>query len=62
MCTPQHVAALEERREAYNLQKKSINYYDQANQLPEMKELRPEYNDIHSQVLQDVLSRVLGKD
>jgi len=37
---------------------KSITYYDQANQLPEIKDIREEYNDIHSQVLQDVLRRV----
>ncbi len=30
----------------------------QTEQLPEMKELRPELNDIRSQVLQDVLHRV----
>jgi len=37
---------------------KSITYYDQANQLPEIKEIRGEYQDIHSQVLQDVLRKV----
>src|SRR5205823_5093717 len=31
---------------------------EQANQLPEIKEARPELNDIHSQVLQDVLRRL----
>lgn len=36
----------------------AINYYSQANQLPEIKDLREEYNAIHSQVLQDVLRRV----
>ncbi len=36
----------------------SITYYDQANQLPEIKQIREEYQDIHSQVLQDVLRRV----
>src|SRR6266567_5056410 len=35
-----------------------INYYSQANQLPEIKDLREEYHDVHSQVLQDVLRRV----
>lgn len=35
-----------------------INYYSQANQLPEIKDLREEYQDVHSQVLQDVLRRV----
>src|SRR5437773_1880491 len=51
-------AALEERREAYRRAGKSMNYYDQANQLPAVKEARPEYKSIHSQVLQDVLRRV----
>jgi putative transposase len=51
-------AALQERRDAYRMAGKSINYYDQANQLPEIKQIREEYNDIHSQVLQDVLRRV----
>ena len=51
-------AALQERRDAYKMAGKSINYYDQANQLPEMKDIREEYKDIHSQVLQDVLRRV----
>ena len=51
-------AALQERRDAYRMTGKSIRYYDQANQLPEMKEVREEYNAIHSQVLQDVLRRV----
>jgi putative transposase len=51
-------AALQERRDAYRMAGKSITYYDQANQLPEIKEIREEYNDIHSQVLQDVLRRV----
>ncbi len=51
-------AALQERKDAYRIAGKSINYYDQANQLPEIKEVREEYQDIHSQVLQDVLRRV----
>src|SRR2546421_614241 len=51
-------AALQERRDAYRMAGKSLNYYDQANQLPEIKAIRQEYQDIHSQVLQDVLRRV----
>ena len=35
-----------------------INYYNQANQLPEIKDIRGDYQDVHSQVLQDVLRRV----
>src|SRR5689334_4541167 len=35
-----------------------INYYSQATVLPELKDLREEYQEIYSQVLQDVLRRV----
>lgn len=37
---------------------KSIGYYDQAHQLPLIKEVRPDLETVHSQVLQDVLRRV----
>src|SRR5215510_11011060 len=36
----------------------SITFARQSAQLPEVKEARPEYRDIHSQVLQDVLTRL----
>jgi len=51
-------AALQERRDAYRMAGISITYYDQANQLPHIKAIREEYQDIHSQVLQDVLRKV----
>jgi putative transposase len=51
-------AALQERRDAYRMVGKHINYYEQANQLPDIKGIREEYHDIHSQILQDVLRRV----
>jgi putative transposase len=54
-CRELYNAALQERRDAYRMAGKSITYYDQANQLPEIKDIREEYKDIHSQVLQDVL-------
>jgi putative transposase len=57
-CRELYNAALQERRDAYRMVGKSINYYDQANQLPEIKDIREEYRDIYSQVLQDVLRRV----
>lgn len=38
--------------------KLGINYYSQANQLPEIKGLKGEYHEVYSQVLQDVLRRV----
>jgi putative transposase len=56
-CRELYNAALQERRDAYRMAGKHITYYDQANQLPEIKEIREEYRDIHSQVLQDVLRK-----
>ena len=58
LCRELYNAALTERREAYRMVGKSLNYYDQANQLPEIKEERTDLKEVHSQVLQDVLKRV----
>ena len=57
-CKELYNAALEERREAYRMSGVSVSYTMQANQLPAIKELREEYQDIHSQVQQDVLKRL----
>lgn len=58
-CRELYNAALSERKDAYKYAGKSITYYDQQNDLPEIKhELRPEYQDIGSHVLQDVLNRL----
>ncbi|HEY4034706.1 MAG TPA: transposase [Ktedonobacteraceae bacterium] len=51
-------ASLEERREAYRMSRISISYNDQSAQLPAIKEVRPEYKEIYSQILQDTLKRV----
>ncbi len=51
-------AALEERREAWRMSRVSVTYEMQAAQLPEIKEIRPEYKEIYSQILQDTLKRV----
>ena len=48
---------LQERRDAYRMAGKRLNYYDQANQLHDIKDIREEYRDIYSQVLQDVLRK-----
>lgn len=58
LCCELYNAGLQERRDAYRLERKSIRYVEQANQLPEIKEARPELNEIHSQVLQDTLRRL----
>ncbi len=57
-CKELYNAALEERREAYRMNGVSVCYQMQANQLPAIKEVREEYQAIHSQVQQDVLKRL----
>ncbi len=57
-CKELYNAGLQERRDAYRMCGVSVSYYTQNKQLPEIKEMREEYRDIHSQVLQDVLTRV----
>lgn len=57
-CKELYNAALAERREAYLLCGVSVSYRMQADQLPEIKQLREEYQEIYSQVHQDVLKRL----
>ena len=58
-CRELYNAALSERRDAYRYAGKSVGYYDQQNDLPEIKaEIREEYQDIAAHVLQDVLRRL----
>lgn len=58
LCAELYNAALQERRDAYKLNHVSLNYFDQANQLSDIKEIRDDLTEIHSQVLQDILKRV----
>jgi putative transposase len=51
-------AALQERREAWEKRRVSITEAMQSAQLPAIKAVRPDYRDIHSQVLQEVLTRL----
>src|SRR5260370_39410789 len=57
-CREPYNAALQERRDAWRMCGVSITAASQGTQLPDIKAVRPEYRDIHSQVLQDVLSRL----
>jgi putative transposase len=58
-CRELYNAALQERRDAYKYTGKNTTYYDQQNDLPEIKEeIRPEYQEIGAHVLQDVLRRL----
>jgi putative transposase len=58
ICRELYNAALQERRDAYQTGGLSINYHDQAVQLPQIKEVRQDVGKVHSQVLQDTLRRV----
>jgi putative transposase len=58
LCAELYNAALQERRDAWRMCGKSITFTQQSAQLPHIKQVRPEYEGIYSQVLQDVLHRV----
>jgi transposase len=58
ICRELYNAALQERRDAYRINGLSINYHAQAIQLPQIKQLRQDVGEVHSQVLQDALRRV----
>jgi len=57
LCQKLYNAALEERI-TWHKNGVAIGYTMQANELPELKKSLPEYKEVHSQVLQDVLRRV----
>ncbi len=57
-CHHVYNAALGERREAWQKCGVSVGYYEQKAELPGIKAEMPEYGEVHSQVLQDVVRRV----
>src|SRR5215468_2498005 len=57
-CRELYNAGLQERRDAWQTCGVSVTAASQSAHLPEIKEVRPEYRDVHSQVLQDVLTRL----
>jgi putative transposase len=57
-CCELYNAGLQERRDAWQMRGVSVSAASQSAQLPAIKDVRPEYRDIHSQVLQDVLTRL----
>ncbi len=58
LCRELYNAALQERRDAYKMCRISISFNAQCEQLPAIKEVRPDICEVYSQVLQDVLHRV----
>jgi len=58
LCRTLYNLCLEQRKIVWKRDRKSISGYDQANQLPELKEAFPEFKNVGSQTLQDVTERV----
>ena len=58
LCRHVYNATVGERREAWQKCGVSVGYYQQKAELPGIKEAMPEYSEVNSQVLQDVVTRV----
>jgi len=58
LCRYLYNCGLEQRIKAYRQYKISVSAYQQINELPYIKKCFPEYQNIYSQVLQDVLRRL----
>ena len=57
-CRALYNSALEQRKAYYQMRRKSLGYTQQAAELADIKAAFPAYQDVHSQVLQDVLRRL----
>jgi putative transposase len=67
VCRELYNACLDERKRAHefnlritakpSIKKASVSYFSQKRDLPFIKEHRPDFKDVHSQVLQDVVAR-----
>ena len=57
VCRELYNAALQERRDAWRLEKKSISRYEQQRQVPMIKAEREDVANVYAQVLQDVIHR-----
>lgn len=58
LCRELYNAALQERRDAWRLERKSISFFEQKKQLPEIKTIRKDLSNVYSQILCDVLNRL----
>jgi len=58
LCRNLYNVALEQRISTYRQNRGCISCYDQINQLPDLKVAFPEYSEVGSQVLQEVLERL----
>src|SRR5215470_14862289 len=57
-CRELYNAGLQERKAAWEQCGVCVSFAMQSAQLPAIKEVRPEYQDLNAQVLQDVLHRL----
>jgi putative transposase len=57
LCRHVYHAAIGERQEAWRMRGVSLTSSQRKAELPGIKEALPEYSAVHSQVLQDVVSR-----
>jgi putative transposase len=57
-CRTLYNTALEQRKVAYERRGVTLTCYGQQAELPDLKAAFPEYGELHSQVLQDVLTRL----
>lgn len=57
-CRELYNSALEQRKAFYQMRRTSLGYTAQAAELADVKATYPAYQDIYSQVLQDVLRRL----
>lgn len=58
ICCEMYNAALQERREAWKLERKSVSLYDQINQIPAIRVERPDVAGVYAQSLEEPLQRV----
>ena len=57
-CRELYNAGLQARKAAWEQRRVSVSFAMQSAQLPAIKEVRQQYNDLNAQVLQDVLHRL----
>jgi transposase len=57
VCRELYNAGLQERMEAWKC-RTPVRVFDQINQLPDIKEIRPDVAGVYSQILQDTLRRL----
>jgi putative transposase len=58
ICCELYNAALQERRDAWRIARKSVSCFDQIKQLPEIKTIREDVRGCYSEVLRDPLTRL----